>query len=85
MVRRAAGIAAKDTAHRLVGLLEISKRIFVHDHVSDEVLADLKATHVHPVPRRDMTVREAFNRVGADEWDALRTRFRQPAQQRASE
>ena len=51
----------------------------------DEVLADLKATHVHPVPRRDMTVREAFNRVGADEWDALRTRFRQPAQQRAAE
>ena len=51
----------------------------------DEVLAELKATHVHPVPRRDMTVREAFNRVGADEWDALRTRFRQPAQQRAAE
>jgi 2-methylisocitrate lyase-like PEP mutase family enzyme len=51
----------------------------------DEALAELKATHVHPVPRRDMTVREAFNRVGADEWDELRTRFRQPAQQRAAE
>ena len=51
----------------------------------DEVLAELKATHVHPAPRRDMTVRDAFNRVGADEWDALRTRFRQPAQQRAAE
>jgi 2-methylisocitrate lyase-like PEP mutase family enzyme len=51
----------------------------------DEVLAELKATHVHPVPRQDMTVREAFNRVGADEWDVLRTRFRQPAQQRAAE
>ena len=25
----------------------------------------------------DMTVRDAFNRVGADEWDALRTRFRE--------
>ena len=51
----------------------------------DEVLAELKATHVHPAPRHDMTVRDAFNRVGADEWDALRTRFREPAQQRAAE
>ena len=51
----------------------------------DEVLAELKTTHVHPAPRHDMTVRDAFNRVGADEWDALRTRFRQPAQQRAAE
>ena len=42
----------------------------------DEMLAELKATLVHPVPRTDMTVREAFNRVGADEWDTLRTRFR---------
>ena len=25
----------------------------------DEALAELKATHVHPVPRGDMTVREA--------------------------
>jgi uncharacterized membrane protein len=40
VARRAATIAAKDTAHRLGGLLEISKRIFVHDHVNDEVLAD---------------------------------------------
>jgi 2-methylisocitrate lyase-like PEP mutase family enzyme len=51
----------------------------------DEALAELKATHVHPAPRQDMTVRDAFNRVGADEWDALRTRFRQPTQQRAAE
>jgi 2-methylisocitrate lyase-like PEP mutase family enzyme len=45
----------------------------------DEVLAELKARHVHPVPRTDMTVREAFNRVGAEEWDVLRTRFRDDA------
>jgi 2-methylisocitrate lyase-like PEP mutase family enzyme len=51
----------------------------------DEALAELKTTHVHPAPRHDMTVRDAFNRVGADEWDALRTRFRRPAQQRAAE
>lgn len=50
----------------------------------DEVLAELNATHRHPVPRHDMTVRDAFNRVGAVEWDALRTRFR-PEVQRAAE
>jgi 2-methylisocitrate lyase-like PEP mutase family enzyme len=51
----------------------------------DEMLAQLKATHMHPVPRSDMTVREAFNRVGAEEWDALRTRFRDVAAARAAE
>jgi 2-methylisocitrate lyase-like PEP mutase family enzyme len=51
----------------------------------DEMLAQLKATHVHPAPSGDMTVRQAFNRVGADDWDALRTRFRDPAERRAAE
>ncbi|HXA21875.1 MAG TPA: isocitrate lyase/PEP mutase family protein [Acetobacteraceae bacterium] len=51
----------------------------------DEVLAELKAHHIHPVPRSDMTVREAFNRVGAMEWDALRTRFRDAEERRAAE
>lgn len=51
----------------------------------DEVLAELKAAQVHPVPRKDMTVREAFNRVGAEEWDLLRTRFRDAVQRRAAE
>jgi hypothetical protein len=32
-----------------------------------------------------MTVREAFNRVGAMEWDALRTRFRDTEERRAAE
>jgi 2-methylisocitrate lyase-like PEP mutase family enzyme len=51
----------------------------------DEMLAELKATQVHPVPRQDMTVRDAFNRVGAVEWDALRTRFRSEDVRRAAE
>jgi 2-methylisocitrate lyase-like PEP mutase family enzyme len=51
----------------------------------DEVLAELKARHIHPVPRTDMTVREAFNRVGAEEWDTLRTRFRDAETRRAAE
>jgi 2-methylisocitrate lyase-like PEP mutase family enzyme len=51
----------------------------------DEVLSELKAHHIHPVPRSDLTVREAFNRVGAVEWDALRTRFRDAEERRAAE
>jgi 2-methylisocitrate lyase-like PEP mutase family enzyme len=42
----------------------------------DAALAELKRTHVHPVPGGDLTVRQVFNRFGADEWDTLRTRFR---------
>lgn len=42
----------------------------------DTALATLRETHMHPVPPQEMTVRDAFNRVGAREWDALRTRFR---------
>jgi 2-methylisocitrate lyase-like PEP mutase family enzyme len=52
----------------------------------DEMLAALKASHVHPVPRTDMTVLDGFNRVGAREWSGLRTRFRTAAPaQRAAE
>ena len=42
----------------------------------DAALAELKRTYVHPVPALDLSVRQVFNRFGADEWDALRTRFR---------
>ncbi len=42
----------------------------------DTALAALAATHRHPEGATDMTVRQAFDRVGAREWDALRTRFR---------
>jgi 2-methylisocitrate lyase-like PEP mutase family enzyme len=51
----------------------------------DDALAELKERHMHPVLRRDMTVRDAFNRVGADEWDTLRTRFRDTPVRRAAE
>jgi len=42
----------------------------------DSMLEQLKATHRHPTPPVDMTVRDGFNRVGAREWETLRTRFR---------
>jgi 2-methylisocitrate lyase-like PEP mutase family enzyme len=47
--------------------------------ICEEKLAELKAVHRHPAPPKEMTVREMFQRVGADEWDARRTQFRTPA------
>jgi 2-methylisocitrate lyase-like PEP mutase family enzyme len=46
--------------------------------VCDATLAELRTSGRHPVPAQSMTVREAFRRVGADEWDALAARFHQP-------
>ncbi len=51
----------------------------------DAALAALAAQHRHPVLHPDMTVREAFNRMGAEEWDSLRTRFRPAEPRRAAE
>jgi 2-methylisocitrate lyase-like PEP mutase family enzyme len=44
--------------------------------ICDQMLAELKASHRHPTPVQEITVPEMFRRFGADEWDALRTRFR---------
>lgn len=43
----------------------------------DAALAALARTHRHPEGPTDMTVREAFDRVGAATWDARRTAFRE--------
>jgi 2-methylisocitrate lyase-like PEP mutase family enzyme len=40
----------------------------------DAVLAEVKATHRHPDMK--VSIKEKFRRMGSDEWDALRTRFR---------
>src|SRR5947207_913636 len=50
--------------------------------ICEKMLDELRATHRHPAPVREMTVRETFQLWGADEWDALRTRFRDPADAR---
>lgn len=42
----------------------------------DAALAGLRAENRHPTPAGGMTVRDGFNRVGAREWEALRTKFR---------
>ena len=39
--------------------------------VCDATLKELRRTGRHPVPADSMTVRDAFRRVGADEWDAV--------------
>ncbi|MCA0304097.1 MAG: isocitrate lyase/PEP mutase family protein [Proteobacteria bacterium] len=44
----------------------------------DDALAALKKEHRHPVPGRPMTVQQAFARVGANDWDPMRTAFREP-------
>jgi 2-methylisocitrate lyase-like PEP mutase family enzyme len=43
--------------------------------VCDAMLAELRHTGRHPVPMHSLTVRDAFRRVGADEWDAVGERF----------
>lgn len=49
----------------------------------DNVLADLKSQGKHPVPAGDMNIKAGFARVGANEWDPLRERFRDPSLQLA--
>jgi 2-methylisocitrate lyase-like PEP mutase family enzyme len=44
--------------------------------VCDATLAELRRSGRHPVPANSMSVREAFARVGADEWDAISERVR---------
>jgi 2-methylisocitrate lyase-like PEP mutase family enzyme len=44
----------------------------------DDVLEKLKTTGEYPVPAKTMTVVQAFQHVGADDWDALRKRYAEP-------
>ena len=54
--------------------------------ICDQMLAELKANHRHPLPVKEITVPEMFRRFGADEWDARRDRFRTgPARREAAE
>ena len=50
--------------------------------VCEQALADMKSAGRHPPLLKEMTVREAFQISGADEWDALRTAFRTPEPKR---
>jgi len=46
----------------------------------DQALADLQRTGVAPSAESGPKLHERFRRFGADEWNALRTRFREPQQ-----
>jgi 2-methylisocitrate lyase-like PEP mutase family enzyme len=43
--------------------------------ICEQALAELKTSQRHPVPVKEMTLRDPFQRFGADEWDDLRRRF----------
>jgi 2-methylisocitrate lyase-like PEP mutase family enzyme len=51
--------------------------------ICDKMLSELKSTHRYPRPIKEMTVPDMFRRFGADEWDALRERFRSPLRKAA--
>jgi len=46
--------------------------------VCDAMLAELKARGRHPTLDTQMTVGDAFRRMGAEQWDAVSARFRAP-------
>lgn len=43
--------------------------------ICDGLLEETRRTRRHPTPAEKITPREAFRRVGADEWDAVSARF----------
>ena len=47
--------------------------------VCQKMLSELQATHRHPALAKEMTVGDVFQLFRAEEWDALRNRFRAPA------
>jgi 2-methylisocitrate lyase-like PEP mutase family enzyme len=49
----------------------------------DAALRELREKGRHPVPIGNMTVRDAFRRVGAEEWDRVRDAYREPASRAA--
>jgi 2-methylisocitrate lyase-like PEP mutase family enzyme len=67
-----------DEAERMGYKLAIVPGLLIKNVVGicEQMLSELAATRRHPAPVREMTVRETFQLWGADEWDALRTRFR---------
>ena len=51
----------------------------------EAALESLKTHHRHPVLQPDLTVRDAFDRMGAREWESYRTQFRPEETRRAAE
>jgi 2-methylisocitrate lyase-like PEP mutase family enzyme len=53
-------------------------------NICEQILAELQETGRHPVPARDHSTRELFQKFGADEWDDRRERFRMPGPSRVA-
>jgi 2-methylisocitrate lyase-like PEP mutase family enzyme len=53
--------------------------------VCEQMLGELRAGNRHPLPAKEIALPEMFRRFGADEWDALRTRFRAASARQAAE
>jgi 2-methylisocitrate lyase-like PEP mutase family enzyme len=77
---------ALDEAERMGYKLAILPGLLMKNVIGicEQMLGELKRIRRHPPPIKDMTVREMFERVGADEWDALRQRFRAPSIEEAA-
>jgi 2-methylisocitrate lyase-like PEP mutase family enzyme len=69
-----------DEAERMGYKLAILPGLLIKSVIGacEQTLGELRRLRRHPPPAQDMTVREMFQRFGADEWDALRSRFRAP-------
>ncbi|MDA7947826.1 MAG: isocitrate lyase/PEP mutase family protein [Hyphomicrobiaceae bacterium] len=50
----------------------------------EHLLNELKEKNALPTPPGDMSPMDTFRRVGADEWDALRTKYDKPAAPKAA-
>lgn len=75
-----------DEAERMGYKLAILPGLLLQSAIGacEAALGEVKRLRRHPQLGEEMTVRAMFQRVGADEWDALRRRFRAaPAQEAA--
>ncbi|HYM01832.1 MAG TPA: isocitrate lyase/PEP mutase family protein [Stellaceae bacterium] len=72
-----------DQAERLGFKLAILPGILFQSAIAafDAALAEVKTRHRHPDMKIDL--KEKFRRVGAEEWDALRERFKTPSAEEA--
>ena len=73
-----------DTAQRLGFKLTILPGLLFQTAVAafDGALAQVKTERRHPDVK--VSVKEKFRRMGSDEWDALREKFREPSPAEAS-
>ena len=74
---------ARDMGYRLAILPTLLARSVIG--LCDSLLTELKETNAMPKPVGDMSPHDAFRRLGADEWDALRDKYNSRATKEAAE